>query len=82
MDTHNESVSKKSEIPSKFLCPLTKEIMKDPVLVTVSGHSYEREFIERYIREHKKDPITQQRVQLKDIVTNRALAHSIQEWNK
>jgi predicted HD phosphohydrolase len=30
------------EMPGSFLCPLSKEVMTDPVLLVVSGHTYER----------------------------------------
>jgi hypothetical protein len=30
------------EMPASFLCPLSKEVMTDPVLLMASGHTYER----------------------------------------
>jgi hypothetical protein len=30
------------EMPASFLCPLSKKVMTDPVLLVASGHTYER----------------------------------------
>ena len=45
VDTQLEGVKEKPEIPSKFLCPITKEIMKDPVMLADDGQTYERQAI-------------------------------------
>jgi hypothetical protein len=29
------------EMPASFLCPLSKEVMTDPVLLVASGHTYD-----------------------------------------
>eukprot|EP01084_Bolivina_argentea_P243423 408085_1 len=39
---------KKVEIPKRFLCGITKQIMRDPV-IAFDGHSYERNAIESYL---------------------------------
>ncbi|KAL0863225.1 hypothetical protein Bca101_042343 [Brassica carinata] len=38
---------KQSQLPSEFCCPLSLELMTDPVIVT-SGQTYERAFIENW----------------------------------
>ena len=45
------------KIPPEFLCPISKEIMKDPVIAS-DGHTYERANIEAYLKQHNKSPIT------------------------
>eukprot|EP00485_Elphidium_margaritaceum_P008622 CAMPEP_0202708166 /NCGR_PEP_ID=MMETSP1385-20130828/20427_1 /ASSEMBLY_ACC=CAM_ASM_000861 /TAXON_ID=933848 /ORGANISM="Elphidium margaritaceum" /LENGTH=378 /DNA_ID=CAMNT_0049367077 /DNA_START=38 /DNA_END=1174 /DNA_ORIENTATION=- len=65
------------EIPDEYCDPITYEIMKEPVLVTVSGVSYERQSIEECIKENGIDPMTRQSVTLEQIVPNRALRDSI-----
>merc|ERR1712228_50897 len=62
--------------------PITCELMTDPVFVTVSGHTYERSFIEKYIKEKKIDPLTQQTVTLSDIVPNRLIKRIIDDWRE
>merc|ERR1739841_52695 len=44
--------------PDEFCCPISYEIFVDPVIVTVSGQTYERKAIEDYIRTEHQDPIT------------------------
>ena len=44
-------------IPNEFKCPITKQIMSDPVLA-FDGHCYERLAIESYLKIHNKSPIT------------------------
>lgn len=46
------------EIPDDYLCPITREIMTDPV-VAADGHTYERSAIRRWIETgHSKSPLT------------------------
>ena len=75
-----EATSICGDIPDSFCDPISYEIMNDPVLVTKSGHTYERSFIENYVKQHGIDPITQQKVESNDIVCNRALKDSIKIW--
>merc|ERR1712146_346013 len=39
----------------EFLCPLTRELMRDPVF-TADGQTYEREAIEAWLRDHDTSP--------------------------
>merc|ERR1712130_654037 len=45
------------EIPPEFLCPITHQIMTDPVLIC-DGHSYERDAIQDWLIKHDKSPMT------------------------
>ena len=45
------------EVPEELLCPLTHELMVDPVM-TQGGHTYERVVIERWLTTHNTDPLT------------------------
>lgn len=40
-----------SSIPEKFLCAKTQQLMTDPV-IAADGHTYERDFIERWVEPH------------------------------
>lgn len=64
---------------AEFICPLTYEIMKDPVL-TVTGHTYEREAIERWFATSSpaRDPSTNEEIS-KNLVPNVALRKMIEE---
>ncbi len=45
------------DIPKQYICPITTQIMKDPVILT-DGHVYERQAIEQWLRTHNTSPIT------------------------
>eukprot|EP00955_Chlamydomonas_euryale_P104008 365535-Chlamydomonas_euryale.AAC.44 len=38
-----------SEVPVEYLCPLTYQLMEDPVVLVDTGHSYERSAIEGWV---------------------------------
>lgn len=65
-------------IPNSFLCELTHQIMKDPVLDR-DGHSYEREAILEYIQKNGASPITLQSLSANDLIPNPALRKTIEE---
>ena len=44
------AVNNVPEIPPEFLCPITKQVMHDPVIVFGSGQTYEREAIENWFQ--------------------------------
>jgi len=58
--------------PETFLvCPLTKEIMEDPVLLVDSGHTFERSAIEKWIKEGNNCcPVTGKPLRLRMLVQN------------
>lgn len=73
------SSAKSIEEPDdEFKCPITKEVMVDPVICTLDGYTYERTAIERVLGETRKTPMTRaelnkwQSVQ-EVLVPNRAL---------
>jgi len=69
-------------VPEEFKCGITKEVMKDPVIVSPLGHSYEREVIKGWIKTHGSDPISRKAATLKDVIPNRALKGLIGRWRK
>ena len=44
-------------IPAEYLCPITHELMKDPVS-TCDGHIYERQAITQWLEKHDTSPVT------------------------
>lgn len=72
--------SKESEMDSyfeHFLCPISLEIMEDPVM-TVDGSSYERASIEAWFQKTDRDPLTNEIVTSKALIPNKALKSAIQ----
>lgn len=66
-------------VPPSFLCPIGKEIMRDPV-TTVDGHSYERASIERWLARNSTSPATGTELHSKTLAPNHALRNSMEEW--
>lgn len=81
-ETHSDETELELEdetVPQEFLCPLTMDVMKDPV-VTKYGQSYEREAILEWLVGSKTDPMTRQPLRLRDIITNHNLKLQIRNW--
>jgi hypothetical protein len=68
-------------ILNEFRCPLTLEIMEDPVMTRL-GHSYERNALFLWLQKNQVCPLTRNPLKLSDIITNKALKGKIQEWKK
>ncbi|KAJ6739495.1 RING-TYPE E3 UBIQUITIN TRANSFERASE [Salix koriyanagi] len=67
-------------IPHEFLCPITMEIMVDPVIVS-SGQTYERESIQKWLNsKHRTCPKTGQILDHLSLATNFALRNLILQW--
>ena len=64
--------------PTEFLCPITQELMSDPVS-TCDGHTYERAAIERWLSRHVTSPLTGAALPSKALVPNISLRKLIQE---
>lgn len=68
-------------VPSRFVCPLTLEVMRYP-LMTRAGHSFERTAILSWLRRNDSHPLTREPLSPRDLVMNRALQAEIQAWSK
>jgi serine/threonine protein kinase len=64
-------------IPHEFNCPITQDIMKDPVILA-DGHTYEREFIVNWLKKSNRSPLTNEELKHKRYITNRALKSLIE----
>lgn len=67
------------EIPSDIICPVTQEIMVDPV-VAMDGHSYERSAIEQWLTKKKTSPQTNEDMGSNLVVPNHNLRKRIMEF--
>ncbi|XWS60820.1 hypothetical protein CRYUN_Cryun07bG0070200 [Craigia yunnanensis] len=71
---------KELEIPMHFLCPITLDLMKDPVTLS-SGITYNRESIETWLENGNFTcPVTNQLLRSFDQIPNRSLMKMIQDW--
>lgn len=68
-----------------FVCPLTKQVMHDPVTIE-SGQTYEREAIEKWFKECKENgrklvcPSTLKELRSTELNPSIALRNTIEEW--
>ncbi|XP_050226730.1 E3 ubiquitin-protein ligase PUB22 [Mercurialis annua] len=69
------------DVPSFFLCPISLQIMKDPVTVP-TGITYDRESIEKWLFSGKKNtcPVTKQTISGCELTPNLTLMRLIQSW--
>ncbi|KAM1115637.1 hypothetical protein TB2_006158 [Malus domestica] len=67
-------------IPDDFRCPISLELMKDPVIVS-TGQTYERSCIEKWLEAgHATCPKTQQSLSNTTLTPNYALRSLIAQW--
>ncbi|CDY47911.1 BnaAnng09430D [Brassica napus] len=75
-----DRVDEEIEIPNYFLCPISLEIMKDPV-TAVSGITYDRQSIVQWLEKVPSCPVTKQHLPLdSDLTPNHTLRRLIQHW--
>jgi hypothetical protein len=67
------------EIPEEFMCPVSMEIMDDPVICE-DGHTYERMSIVNL--RNSLSPITREPINKKNLIPNRNLANAIERFKK
>ena len=72
---------KDPEIIKTFYCPITYEIMIDPV-ITSDGFTYERSAIHRWFRDHDTNPMTNTVLFNKMLIPNRILKSMIERFKK
>ncbi|HQW58338.1 MAG TPA: ankyrin repeat domain-containing protein, partial [Gammaproteobacteria bacterium] len=60
---------KNNQIPEKYSCSITGQIMIDPV-IAVDGYTYEREAIEQWLQMHDTSPRTNERLDHKQLTAN------------
>lgn len=66
------------DIPDEFLCPITTEVMEEPV-VAMDGHTYEKRAIESWYAQHKTSPVTREAVDT-TLIPNRSMQSQISSW--
>lgn len=74
----------KLECPHEYLCPITDQVMSDPVCIS-SGHTYERSAIQDWLAKNPGCPTcpkTQERVDPNFIVSNVNLRALINDWQE
>ncbi|KAM9287639.1 WD repeat, SAM and U-box domain-containing protein 1 isoform 2-T3 [Morus bassanus] len=73
-------ISDSVTVPDEFLCPITRELMKDPV-IAADGYSYEKEAMENWIsNKRRSSPMTNLPLHSLMLTPNRTLKMAISRW--
>ncbi|KAK8588465.1 hypothetical protein V6N13_087388 [Hibiscus sabdariffa] len=66
--------------PEEFICPLSKKLMSDPVILS-SGQTYDRPFIQRWLKSGNRTcPRTQQVLSHTVLTPNHLISEMISQW--
>ena len=66
------------QAPASFYCPVSMELMADPVIVA-TGHTYDRRCIETWLAQGNRTcPVTGMRLRHLELVSNHALRNAIE----
>ena len=64
--------------PEVLMCPITRAVFRDPVMVVDSGHTYERSAIlSHFERNGAKDPLTRRALSSTKVMTNWAMRNVV-----
>ena len=69
------------EPPADFICPITTEIMSDPVMAA-DGHAYERTAIERWLATKSTSPMTGEALEHTFLSPSHMVRRQIREWQQ
>lgn len=69
-----------SQTPHEFICPITMEVMRDPVVMP-DGHTYERSAIAMHLASNPISPLTRQPMSMNGAKVNFALKSLIEKFN-
>ncbi|CAN8310853.1 unnamed protein product [Cochlearia groenlandica] len=76
--SHSQSSSEQP--PPYFICPISKEVMKEPC-VAADGFTYETEILRQWLDSgHETSPMTNLNLAHINLVPNHSLRSAIQEW--
>ncbi|KAL2317108.1 hypothetical protein Fmac_030984 [Flemingia macrophylla] len=79
-DSCSSSQSMTTNVPDEFRCPISLDLMRDPVIVS-SGHTYDRTSIAQWINSgHHSCPKSGQRLIHTALIPNYALKSLIHQW--
>jgi hypothetical protein len=80
-DEESSNQKSKFSIPDHFLCPLTGELMQDPV-ITPEGICFERSEIEKYLKIQEVCPLTGKPLTTGDLTPSVTLRLSIKKFKE
>ncbi|NXO02194.1 WSDU1 protein, partial [Rhinopomastus cyanomelas] len=79
-DLRMSTIAGSVAVPDEFLCPITRELMKDPV-IAADGYSYEKTAMENWISTNRRSsPMTNLPLPSLLLTPNRTLKMAIGRW--
>ncbi|KAK6163682.1 hypothetical protein DH2020_000546 [Rehmannia glutinosa] len=76
---HNQEMVSET-VPEEFKCPLSKELMRDPVIIA-TGQTYDRPFIQKWLKAGNRTcPQTQQVLSHTIVTPNHLIRDMITQW--
>eukprot|EP00392_Amoebophrya_sp_AT5.2_P010128 g10181.t1 len=70
------------EVPHMFMCPITHEILEDPV-IAADGFTYSRGAIEKWLEgSRKKSPMTGEKLSSKTLRANKTIKAGLLDWKE
>ena len=67
--------------PEVLMCPITRTVFRDPVILFDSGHTYERSAVLAHFRRNgAKDPLTRRALSSTKVMTNWVVRQIVQDW--
>lgn len=70
-----------SGIPPEYFCPISHQLMKDPVQAA-DGHTYDRRSIESWFHTSNQSPITHKDMYSRKLTPNSSLRHLIETFSR
>jgi len=77
---HESEQGRRATVPDEYLCPITCEVMEDPVMAE-DGQTYEREAIATWVASAGTSPMTREHMDDR-FNSNRPLKALIEKWQK
>ncbi|KAL9654963.1 hypothetical protein ABK040_008752 [Willaertia magna] len=79
LETIKEHIENQKQELNKFLCPISKQIMTDPVMINETGQTYDRQSIEKWLTSNSTCPLSGKKLINKTITPNYFLKSFINE---
>ena len=82
INKENSKYNFPDDISQNFLCPISYDVLYDPV-ITADGHTYEKiEILKWFINDNKTSPLTNKKLESLDVIPNIVLKNVINDWKK
>jgi hypothetical protein len=67
------------KLSENLYCPISSKLMRDPVILIENGQTYDKESIETWLKDHDTDPLTNEKLTNKQLITNFAVKKLIEK---